>query len=190
MKLQWKGFNKNFKQDSAIKDYDGNEYTEVVIGTQTWLVENLKTTHDINGVEIPFIGGNFSTTIGYKHVNNTPINDEEEGLLYNASCSSLEYISSYHVPTIVELTTLKNYVSDAYDLKTSLFWNNTNGIDLYGFSAKGSGRIQTNTVDHYKTATWFWSNDAVNTLFVAFDSLVGFNSLNTTTGISIRLIKD
>jgi len=37
---------------SGIFDYDGNEYTTVTIGTQTWLVENLLTTHYNNGVPI------------------------------------------------------------------------------------------------------------------------------------------
>jgi uncharacterized protein (TIGR02145 family) len=34
---------------SAIKDYDGNVYHSIKIGTQVWLVEGLKTTHYRNG---------------------------------------------------------------------------------------------------------------------------------------------
>ena len=36
-----------------ILDYDGNQYTSVVIGTQEWLVGNLKTTHYKDGTPIP-----------------------------------------------------------------------------------------------------------------------------------------
>jgi len=41
-------------------DYDGNEYTSVIIGSQEWMVENLKTTHYNDGTAIPNI-----TSSGY-----------------------------------------------------------------------------------------------------------------------------
>jgi hypothetical protein len=37
---------------TSVKDTDGNLYNTIVIGTQVWMAENLKTTHYRNGAAI------------------------------------------------------------------------------------------------------------------------------------------
>ena len=43
--------------EGQVADYDMNLYTEVEIGPQFWLKENLRTTHFADGTEIPSATG-------------------------------------------------------------------------------------------------------------------------------------
>lgn len=64
--------------ESTLTDADGNIYTTVTIGTQTWTVENLRTTKFNDGTSIPNVSdsiewsGLYSTTSpGYCYYNNS-----------------------------------------------------------------------------------------------------------------------
>ena len=74
-------------QDNIIKDGDGNIYSSVQIGTQVWLVENLKTTKYNDGTPIPNItdaaAWAAATTGAYSDYSNTPANSATYGRLYN-----------------------------------------------------------------------------------------------------------
>lgn len=71
----------------AVRDYDGNKYHAVTIGTQTWLKENFKGTHFANGDPIPNVTDqeewNKATTPAYCYYNNDEKLGEIYGGLYN-----------------------------------------------------------------------------------------------------------
>ena len=70
-----------------VTDIDGNVYKTVTIGTQTWMAENLKTTHYQNGDPIPNVTENATWTVlitGARcDYNNNIANGKKLGHLYN-----------------------------------------------------------------------------------------------------------
>lgn len=69
----------------AVTDVDGNTYDAVVIGEQTWMASNLKTTHYADGTEIP--PGDItssSDSLPYRYLpDNSVVGSDLLGLLYN-----------------------------------------------------------------------------------------------------------
>lgn len=73
----------------TVKDYDGNIYKTVQLGSQCWMAENLRTTHYTDGREIP-LGENRSakvTPFRYYPDNNSS-NVSTLGYLYNYSAAA------------------------------------------------------------------------------------------------------
>lgn len=101
---------RRFKTYNAV-DADENGYYSVMIGTQEWLSENLKTTHFSNGEAISNVTVAYDwsalTSPGYCTYKN-----EEPGIygnLYNfyaASDSRNVCPAGWHVPTLTELNTM------------------------------------------------------------------------------------
>jgi uncharacterized protein (TIGR02145 family) len=97
-----------------VKDIDGNVYNTVTIGTQTWIKENLKSAHYVDGTAIPLC---------WYH-NDSATNANTYGALYtwaaamNGEASSSESPSGiqgvcptgWHLPSDAEWTTLTDYL--------------------------------------------------------------------------------
>ncbi len=76
------------KVEDKITDKDGNVYTSVTIGTQVWMVENLKTTKLNDGTEITLGADNTYWQSSYKlpaycWYNDDITNKAPYGALYN-----------------------------------------------------------------------------------------------------------
>ena len=73
--------------NGKVMDIDGNVYTTVTIGSQVWLVENLKVTKYRNGDPIPNVTDHIQwgnlTTGAYCEFNNNIENGAKYGNLYN-----------------------------------------------------------------------------------------------------------
>lgn len=104
----------------TVTDIDGNVYNTIQIGTQVWMVENLKTTHYRNGDPISPItvteGWENNTTGGYCNYNNDDSYGETYGKLYNfyaVEDSRGIAPEGWHVPTQEEYKTLLYYLGGA-----------------------------------------------------------------------------
>jgi uncharacterized protein (TIGR02145 family) len=112
---------------NTVKDFDGNIYHSVIIGSQVWMKENLKTTKYSDGTAIPNVTVNATwaalTNGAYSDYSNTPSNSTTYGRLYNwyaVDNNAATKVASnggknvcptgWHVPSETEWMTLANYL--------------------------------------------------------------------------------
>jgi len=180
-------------------DADGNYYTSVTIGTQTWMAENLKTTHYRNGEAITNVTDNTAwaglSTSAWCDYSNLPANGTKYGHLYNwYAVTDLRNIApvGWHVPTHAEWTTLTTYLgglSSAGDFMRKA-----------GFSAlPGGTRDYDGTFEGTNAAMWWSSTQEIS--FLAIGRFVFCNDyydygeegvyyVPKATGFSVRCVKD
>ena len=102
---------------TTVTDIDGNTYNIVIIGTQSWMGENLKVTRYRNGDSIPNVLDHIeweTLSFGaYSSYNNDTSLGNSYGFLYNwkvVQDSRKVCPDGWHVPTDAEWSTLINYL--------------------------------------------------------------------------------
>lgn len=105
--------------DSTVVDIDGNVYHTVEIGTQTWLVENLKVTRFNDGSQIPYISDNTEwanlATPGFCwHENDSSNWNKLNGGLYNWYTVNTGKLApkGWHVPSESEWMVMVEYLKN------------------------------------------------------------------------------
>jgi len=160
-------------EDPRIKDGDGNVYTEVVIGGQTWLKENLKTTKYNDGTPIVNQSANAawasSTSGAYCWYDNSESNKNTYGALYNfhAVTSGKICPKGWHVPFATEWTNLvnangKEATAGANLKETGTYhWNVGDGAtNETGFTALPNGeRKSDGSFIAIRSKATFWTRD-------------------------------
>ena len=104
-------------KNEIVIDVNGNAYHTVKIGSQTWMVENLKVTKYRNGDPIQNVIDNVQwsklKTGAFCYYNNDESNKTVYGAIYNwYAVSDKRNIapSGWHIPSEVEWETLINYL--------------------------------------------------------------------------------
>jgi uncharacterized protein (TIGR02145 family) len=174
---------------SSCSDYDGNHYTTSIIGNQTWMTENLKTTHFSDGTEITQVQGisewgNLTySDPAYCYYDNSLTNGNTFGALYTWAAAMNGAGSSelnpsdvqgacpcgWHLPSEEEWIELEMYLGMSYE-------------EAYGLGWRG-----TDEGDKLKSAIG-WYNNGNGTNSSGFSALPGgsrkkglFDGLNETT---------
>ena len=104
---------------TTVKDIDGNVYHIKRIGTQVWMLENLKTTrlHDSTALGLVTDGTYWGAATGgvYCFYDNNPANKGDYGALYNWQAVNSGKLApkNWHVPSIAEWNVLVNFLGGA-----------------------------------------------------------------------------
>ncbi len=138
----------SFTTSETVTDINGNTYTTVTIGTQTWLSSNLKATKYNDNTAIPNQTVNATwgalTSAAYSDHGNNSANVATYGRLYNyyvVESAKNVCPTGWHVPSKAEWETLRNFVSvnSGKKLKGTGTWSPfDNGTNDFGFNAVGS----------------------------------------------------
>ena len=194
------------KESKYPIDIDGNQYDTVVIGTQTWLKENLKTTKYRNGDHINLITDNtkWSTfPIGaFCWYDNNADNKEIYGALYNWKAASSDLLCPYgwHVPTSAEWKELIAYLGGQHDaggkLKETgtIHWisESEGTTNETGFTALPGGcRYLDGTFKEIKQYGNWWMSDYDNFVYIYYSNeYISEGSWNGNPGFSVRCVKN
>lgn len=199
---------------NTVKDIDGNIYNTVTIGTQVWMVENLKVTHYQNGDEIPNIADGIEwinlSSGAYCFHSNSSNNDEIYGKLYNwYAVNDTRKIApkGWHVATDDEWTILLDHLGGEDIAGGKLketgtnHWitPNTGATNESGFTAlPGSVRSYTaeGAFSELGVNCDFWSATEYNVTnawlrYLRYNNKnVGRSYSDKKTGASVRCVKD
>jgi uncharacterized protein (TIGR02145 family) len=205
---------------TRISDIDGNDYHSITVGTQTWMVENLRVTHLNDGTDIQLITSDLewetSKSPGYCwYYNIVPVGGYN-GALYNFFTVNTGKIcpEGWSVPSDGEWKTLEMYLGMSQSqadminwrgegtstlLKAIDGWYVLNGIqDMYGFKAlpAGSRNGLTGGFEDYNHGAYWWSStiyDDTNAWarsIVSGETTIYRGNLINKSGFSVRCLKN
>ena len=197
----------------TVTDIDGNTYHTVTIGTQVWMLENLKTTKYNDGTAITFEPGvlawNSLTTGAYCWYGNDPgLYKDLYGALYNwyAASSGKLAPQGWHVPSKDDWNTLIAYLGGESLAGGKLkeagnsHWigPNTGADNSSGFTALPGG-LNSEGYDKLGDVAWCWTS----TIGTAFPELAAWACLldsynaaadmrepGKASGMSVRCVRD
>lgn len=170
---------------TKVADADGNLYNTVEIGTQVWMVENLKTTKYNDNTSITLVAGNTEWTTLETAAYSWPENNEEAnkdlyGAYYNWYAVETEKLcpEGWRVPSDDDFKTLEIFLgmsqaeadglswrgdNQGEKMKNTNGWNEgQNGTNTSGFSAMPSGYryYESGASNDIGALCYWWTSDS------------------------------
>lgn len=207
---------KKDEDPEIVTDIDGNQYHVVTIGTQDWLVENLKVTHYRNGDAIDLVTQATEWEVltaelakgAYCNYANDPSSNTAYGRLYNfhAVADARDIApTGWHVATQSEWTTLVTFLGGELEAGGKMketgtsHWltPNTDATNSSGFTGLPGGF--RNWAGGYEDVTvhgGWWTSTAGNiedawTFYLNFQTADVYSYLDPKrTGRSVRCVRD
>lgn len=166
-------------------DTDGNTYQTVRIGTQCWMAENMRATHNRSGQEI-LLTEQKSDSTPYRYCpNGRARNVKPYGYLYNWEAAKVVCPKGWHLPSDAEWTQLTDFVSsqsqyicndnaenNAKALAATSGWKRcmkscTAGYhpeenNATGFAVLPAGGFYDDGYGYFSKGTFFWTSTEYN----------------------------
>jgi uncharacterized protein (TIGR02145 family) len=198
-------FTNSCKKDdpASITDVDGNIYTSVTIGTQTWMVENLKTTKLNDGTELPVITNNTTwgnlSTPGYCWYNYEETgNKNTYGALYNWFTVKTDKLcpEGWHVPADAEWDALINHLGGAgvavgkmkgAGMMSHWGGNNMGATNETGFTALPGGFCGSDGMFTGLDSNGYWWSGTENDQANAWYRIIGSDNSQVDRGFGLKL---
>ena len=212
--IKWVSLTSGITYAGEVSDADGHLYPTVIIGTQEWMAENLRTTKYMNETVIPNVvdntnwqNSNYGAWCWY---DNDIVYEQQYGKLYNwyavndgrGLCPA-----GWHIPSTSEWSILRDFLGGegaaGGHLKESgtANWNfpNTGASNLTGFSAlPGGHRYIDGSFLNFRNRGFWWSstlggplpdNASARLMLYNSDDLVSFGD-DKRLGLSVRCLRD
>ncbi|MCL1956762.1 MAG: hypothetical protein FWF63_05525 [Fibromonadales bacterium] len=155
---------------SFIDVRDGKKYNTVVIGSQTWMAQNLDYYEEW---VVP--------TRGNRCYNNKDANCEKYGRLYEWGDAIRICPDGWHLPTRAEWNTLVSHIGDDAGKKLKSKkneWKNGegDGTDVYGFGALPGGGLGKGEFANLNIDGYWWTSTEYETGYAAYMKYMTANS--------------